>query len=123
MRFQVGRVDHDPARLACFACQLGEYLVEHAKTAPTHKPIVDRLVRTVGARRVSPTQAVLENKDDSADHPPVIHPRNPVRQRKIRRDTAHLRLRKHKQIVHGDTSVCGAIESIDHSARKTFNGS
>jgi hypothetical protein len=49
MGFQMGCIDHQPARLASLARQLGENLVEHAKTAPAYEPVVDGLVRTVCA--------------------------------------------------------------------------
>ena len=58
MGFEMGRVDHQPARLASLARQFGENLVEHAKTAPAHEPIVDRLMRTVLARSIAPAQPV-----------------------------------------------------------------
>ena len=45
MGFEMGRVDHQPARLASLARQFGENLVEHAKTAPAHEPVVDCLMR------------------------------------------------------------------------------
>lgn len=89
----MGRVDHQPLRLARVASQFGKNLVEHAKAAPAHKSVIDRLVRTVLARSIAPPQTVPYDIDDPTDHPPVIHSRNPVRQRKIRLDPAHLRLR------------------------------
>jgi hypothetical protein len=79
--------------LAAPARKFGEALVERAQTtAPAHEPVVDLLVRAVAARRVSPAQPVPDNENDPADHPTVIHPRDPVRRRKIRLDAAHLRL-------------------------------
>ena len=40
MGFEMGGVDHQPMWLTSLARQLGENLVEHAKTAPAHKPVV-----------------------------------------------------------------------------------
>ena len=54
--------------------------------------VVDRLVRTVAGRPIPPAQTVSNDKDDLANHSPIIYPRNPVRQRKIGLDPAHLRL-------------------------------
>src|SRR5271154_4846963 len=76
----MGRIDHQPSRFASLACQLREDLVEHAKTAPSHKPIVDGLVRPVTAWRIAPAQPVLDDEDDPADDPPVINPGNTMRQ-------------------------------------------
>ena len=67
MRLQMGGVDHQPSRLAGLARQLGENLVEHAKTAPADEPIVDRLVRTVVARSIAPAQPIPDDEDDPAD--------------------------------------------------------
>src|SRR4051812_19752659 len=89
---------------AAFGRERGEDLVEHAQPAPAHEPVVDRLVRTVFAWRVAPTQAVPDYEDDAADHPPVIDPRYPVRQWEIRLNPAHLRLRNPDQIAHGSAS-------------------
>jgi hypothetical protein len=56
-------------------------------------------VWTVVARRIAPAQTIADDKHDPADHPPVIHSRHSVRQRKIWRILPHLRLRKPKQII------------------------
>src|SRR3984885_9690589 len=97
-------VDHDPLRFAALARQFGENLVEHAQAAPSNKPIVDRLVRAIVARSVAPTQPVLDHKDDRADDPPIVHPRDPMRKRKIPFNPTHLNPRQQKQISHGDAS-------------------
>lgn len=104
MRLQMGRVDHQPLRRAALARQFGEDVVEHAKPAPAHEPVVDGLVRTILTRRIAPAQPIPDDKDNAADHPPVINPRNPMRQWKIGFDPAHLRLRKKKQIGHRGAS-------------------
>src|ERR1035438_1610128 len=104
MGFKMGRVDHQPARLTSLARQLGENLVEHAKTAPAHEPVVDGLVRAVVTRSITPAQSIPDDKDDSADNQPIIHPWNAMRERKIWLDPAHLRFRKQEQIIHDGTS-------------------
>ena len=81
MRLEMGRVDHEPLGLAGFACPLRESLVEHAKTAPAHEPIIDRLVRPVVAERIAPAQAILDDEDNPRNDPPVINSGVPVRQR------------------------------------------
>src|SRR5580658_7739568 len=98
------RVDHDSLRLAALARQFREYFIEDPQPAPAHEPIVDRLVRAIVPRRVAPAQAVLDYEDDAAHDPPVVHPRNPVRERKVPLDPTHLRLREQKQIRHGEAS-------------------
>src|ERR1700733_8271170 len=97
-------VDHDPLRFAALARQFGENLVEHAQAAPSNKSIVDRLVRAIVARSVAPTQPVLDHKDDRADDPPIVHPRNPMRKWKIPFNPTHLNPRQQKQISHGEAS-------------------
>ena len=82
MRLQMGGVDHQPVGFARLARKFGKNLVEHAKPAPPHEPVVDRLMRPVVARCVTPAQAVADHKNDPADYPPVIHPRLSVRKRK-----------------------------------------
>src|SRR5947209_6395963 len=82
MRLQMRGVDHDPLRLAAFGRQCGEYLVEHTQPAPTDEAVIDRLMRTVFLRRVAPAHSVLDYKHDGADDAPVIHPSDPMRERK-----------------------------------------
>src|SRR3978361_2385269 len=81
---QVGGIDHQPIRLAALCCQTREDLVEHAHAAPADEPVVDRLVRAILGRGVTPTQTIPDHEDDTADDPAVINSGNPVRQRKIR---------------------------------------
>src|SRR5471030_146355 len=122
MGLQMRGVDHDPLRLAALARQFGENLVEHAQTAPADEPIVDRLVRTVFPRRVTPAESVLNHKYDGANDPTVIHPRDAVREWKITLDPAHLRRRQQEQIRHGEASS-PRLESANPSRCKKFNGS
>src|ERR1700729_1121304 len=97
-------VDHDPLRFAALARQFGENLVEHAQATPANEPIVDRLVRAIVGRSVAPTQPVLDHEHDRADDPPIVHPRDPMRERKIPLNPTHLNPRQQKQISHGEAS-------------------
>src|ERR1700733_8588077 len=97
-------VDHDPLRFAALARQFGENLVEHAQATPANEPIVDRLVRAIVGRSVAPTQPVLDHEHDRADDPPIVHPRDPMRERKIPLNPTHLNPRQQKQISHGQAS-------------------
>jgi hypothetical protein len=96
-------VDHDPLGLAAIVRQRCEN-VERTQTAPANEPIVDRLVRAILSRRVAPAKPILDHKHDRTHDPPVVHPRDPMRKRKIALDPAHLRLRQQKQISHGEAA-------------------
>ena len=78
MRLEMGRVDHQPGRLATLACQFTEDFIEDTETAPAHEPVIDRLVRAVAGRCIPPAQSIFDDEDDPADHPPVINARNPM---------------------------------------------
>src|ERR1700723_1611837 len=97
-------VDHDPLRFAALARQFGENLVEHAQATPANEPIVDRLVRAIVGRSVAPTQPVLDHEHDRADDPPIVPPRDPMRERKIPLNPTHLNPRQQKQISQGEAS-------------------
>ena len=98
MRLEVGGVDHQPVGLAALGRQLGEDPVEHAEAAPANEPVIDRLVRPVAGRCIAPAQPVPDHENDPTHDPPIIDPRNAVRQGKIRLDPAHLRLAQQPQI-------------------------
>src|ERR1700683_56421 len=115
-------VDHDPLQLAALARQFGENLVEHAQAAPANEPIVDRLVRDILARRVAPAQPVLDHKHDGADDPPVVHPRDPMRKRKIPLNPTHLNSRQQNKSAMTKPPRL-ASESANPPPRKYFNGS
>jgi hypothetical protein len=100
MRLEVRGIDHQPVGLAAVGRQLGKDAVEHAQAAPADEPVVDRLVRPIGRRRIPPTQAVLQDKDDPGDHPPVINPRNPMRKREKWLNPPHLRLTQQPHVRH-----------------------
>ena len=77
MRLQMGGVDHQLIGLAALCRQFGEYPVEYAEAAPADEAVVDRLVGTVFAGRVTPPQSVPDHEDDAGDNPPIIDPRTP----------------------------------------------
>src|ERR1700733_9187206 len=122
MSLQMRGVDHDPLRLAALVRQGCENLIEHAQAAPANEPIVDRLVRTIVARSIAPTQPILDHKHNRADDPPVVDPSDPVRPRKIALDPTHLSLRQQKQISHGEASLL-AYESANPTLSNNFNRS
>ena len=97
-------IDHQLIRLAALGRQRSKDLVEHAQPAPADESLVDRLVRPILARRISPAKAVPDHKDYAADDPAVINPRNAVRQRELGLDPAHLRYRQPDQITHDNAS-------------------
>ena len=99
MCLEVGRVDHYLVR------QGREDTIEHPQTAPPDETVVNRLVRTVILWCIAPAQTVPDDKDNATDNLPVIDTWDPVRQRKIRLDPAHLRLRQQKQITHDNASL------------------
>ena len=66
MGFQMSSVDHQLLWLAPFRSQLGQNPVEHAEPAPPDEAVVDRLVRAILLRSVTPPQPVAQNKDDAS---------------------------------------------------------
>ena len=91
---QLGRVYHQLFCLAVALRKLDEDAPEHAQFAPAHEAVVDCLVRPVAWRQIAPPQAVADDKDDAADHPTVIDPRDAMRERKERRYSRHLGFRE-----------------------------
>lgn len=119
----MGGVDHELIGLPALGCQLAKDAVEHPQTAPADEAVVDRLVRTIGGRRITPAQPVPDHEDDAADDPPVINPRNAVRQGEIGLNPAHLRLAQQPQLGQQQRLLSAAIESTEGHLRKRFNGS
>ena len=50
-----------------------EYAGPDALVSPAMEAIVERLPRTVGGRCVHPASTALDDVDDTADNPPIIH--------------------------------------------------
>lgn len=93
VRLEVRGIDHQGLGLAGPASKPGEDAVEHAQTAPSHEAVVQGLMGTVGRRGVAPAQPIADDVEDAADHPLVVHPRHPVREREVGRDPPDLRPR------------------------------
>ena len=113
MRLEVSGIDHQVVRVAALRGQLQEDAVEHPQSTPADEAVVDGLVRTVARRQIAPAKAVPDDKQDAAKHPPVVHPRYPVREWKVRLNPAHLRRRQHQQITQGSTSCHLESSNID----------
>src|SRR5215475_7927521 len=94
------RVDHQPVRRTCLACQGREDALEHTAPAPTDEAIIQGLMRTVASRSVLPLQAVVDDVDNPADHTTIIYARQSARLRKEWLDPAHLPQRQQKQFGH-----------------------
>ncbi len=73
---------------------------ENASLAPALPSIVQRLVRTIGAGRISPAQPVAVDKDDANQDPPVIHSRLAMAVGKERPQPLDLLVRQLKQGAH-----------------------
>jgi hypothetical protein len=102
--------------------QLGEDLVEDAEATPAHEPVIDRLVRAIAWRHITPAQTIPDNENDAADHPSIVNGAIPCDNGKygsIRRICASDSNNKSAMAMPPDTS----IESIDHRSSKEFNGS
>jgi hypothetical protein len=119
----MGGIDHEPIGLPALGSEFGEDAVEHAQAAPADEPVVDRLVRAIGGRRIAPAQPVPDHEDDAADDPAIIDTRNAMRQWKIRLNPTHLRLAQHPDFRQQQRLLSAAIESSDCLQRKRINGS
>ena len=86
----MGGIDHQVIGVTAIGRQGGEDLVEYPEPAPTDEAIIDRFVRAILLGRITPAQPVPDYENDSADHPKVINPRNPMGQREIGFNPAHL---------------------------------
>ena len=90
--------------LAALRCEAGEDHLEHSQPAPADETVLDRLVWAIILGRVAPAQTVADHEDAPADRSPIINSWHPVRQRNIRLDPAHLRLRQPDQTTLGSAS-------------------
>ena len=122
-RLEMGGVDYQLIRHASLGRQFGKHPVKYALAAPADEAIVDRLVRAVTGRHITPAQPVPVHEDKAAHDPPIINPRNAVRQRKMGLNPAHLRLAQQPQLRQRQHLPGAAIESTDCRQRKQFNGS
>lgn len=67
-------VDQQLRRWPAGRGQSGENLHPDAFSRPSHKPVVQRLLRTVDDRRINPATAGFQHVHDAADDPAVIDP-------------------------------------------------
>src|SRR3546814_10280520 len=71
--------------------------LEDTPFTPPLPPVVQRLVRTIRARRITPPQPVAVDEDDPAQHPPIINPRLAMALGKVRLQTRHLLIRRSEE--------------------------
>lgn len=75
MGLQVGGVDHHRLLLAVPGSQSGHHPREDALVAPALPAVVERLVRPVFLRRVSPAQPITIDEDNPTQDAPIIDAR------------------------------------------------
>ncbi len=75
MRLDRGAIDQHLRRRSASRGQGMEYIRPNPLGGPAHKPIIERLARTIDIRRIRPTAARLQDMDNPADHPTIIDPR------------------------------------------------
>ena len=98
---QMGRVNHQAGSGPGLSRQLAEDLVQDPRPTPAHKPVVEHLVRPIRFRGIFPLQAIPDDRDDSANQPSIIHPRDTVRQGEIGLDPVQLLRGQQKLVTHG----------------------
>ena len=92
MGLKVGCVDHDDLGIAPLGGQFGQDARKDAQTAPPHPAVIKRLGWTIFGRRIAPAQPIAIDKYYSTQNTLIIDPWNPMRQRKERLETLHLRV-------------------------------
>lgn len=83
-------IDHQQIRTQALACEFGEDPSEHSRAAPTDKAVLDPLMRTIGARHITPGKPTLDRIDDTDNEPTVFNPWDYPREREIRLNPPHL---------------------------------
>lgn len=101
MGLQIGGVDHQAVSGPGLSRQLAKDLVKDSRSAPAYKPVVERLVRAIGLRRILPLQAVPNDIDDPTDDPSIIYSWDTVRQGEIGLDPVQLLRGQQKHVTHG----------------------
>ena len=76
-----------------------EHPGKHPQPAPAHPSAIERLRWAICRRRILPAQPIAIYEDNSTQHTLVIHPRNPVRQRKKRPQPLYLCIRQPEKIT------------------------
>lgn len=100
MCLQIGRVDHHGLLFSVFGSQADHHLREDAFLAPTLPSAVQRLVRAIFARRISPAQPIAIDEDNPTQHPSVIDPWLAVRLREERGKFGHLLVGQPEKVAH-----------------------
>ena len=88
----VSCVDHHGRLLTVLSRQPGHDPGEDTPVAPSFPTVVERLVRAVFPRRISPPQAIAIDEDNPAQDTPVINPGLAARLGEVRLQTRHLRI-------------------------------
>ena len=73
VRLDVRGIDHLHLARSSASGKLAKQPLPHATPRPTHEAIVDRCRWAVLRWAIAPPAAALQNVQDAADHPPVIH--------------------------------------------------
>lgn len=73
-------IDHQLIGLSALGGKFGEDAVEYAQTASANEPVVDRIVRVVTDRRITPQQPVPDHENVAVDDPAIIDPWDAMRQ-------------------------------------------
>ena len=100
MGLLIGGDDHDCLFLTVLSGQAGHHLRKDALVAPPLSTTIKRLVRTIFLRRISPTQAIAIDEDNSAQNPLVIDPRLTMRLGEESGQACHLRVSQPEEIAH-----------------------
>ena len=100
MGLQVGGVDHHGLPLAVLGSQARHHRREDAFLAPALPAVVERLVRALGLRRITPAQTIAIDKDNSAQDAPIIDAGLAMGLREVGLQTRHLRIAEPKEIRH-----------------------
>jgi len=78
MCFDVRAVDRHRARDVTLTRRRNEDVVPYPLAAPPIEAIVDRRVRAIGSRTVTPTRPRPQHVQNAADHPAIINPMSPT---------------------------------------------
>lgn len=113
MGFDVGRVDRSRSIHARRARQGIKDIGPDALTAPAIEAIVDRRVRPVDFRAITPAGPTTQHVDDTADHPAIIDPMRPAApSRQQRLDPLPLRIAQPINLLrHSSLPNQGKLES------------
>jgi hypothetical protein len=105
-----------------FASQPPHDLREDAHVAPPFPAVVERFVRPVFLRGITPAQAIAINEDNAAQNASVIYTRHTTALRKVRAKTRHLIFAQPVKIAHKNPSIW-EFESYKPDSLKWINRS